>query len=56
MSNRTGNKARSGYWANKVKEKTRDSMQALCERVEAQNQADEKKRQLLKKQEDTPYE
>ncbi len=37
------------YWQGKMRKKTSDSMQALCERVAAENEAAEKKRELLKK-------
>lgn len=36
------------YWQGKMRRKGSDSMAALCERIQEQNDKDERKRQLLK--------
>ncbi len=48
MSNRTGNKVTNNYMKSRAKERSRNSIQALCERVAAENEAADKKRILLK--------
>jgi len=57
MSSKTGSKVTNNYMKSRTKERARNSIQALCERIEAQNKADTLKRQLLKEQqEDTTNE